>query len=265
MRETSRGYHWLGTYKQCPRRWWLRYNQGIREASSDTGTSIGQWFAELRRRYFEDPEMVGESWRASPTDPIFVAGQLLQQWLEAYGKSDQQTYICRPELPLETGLAGWRTTCRLDLGLEAIHGLTIIETKTTRRRMVDIYEAVLQEDQALHYWCMAKSFGYVVLGVVPEIIEYHCTKEGALKPDLTRINRFPIRTFTHVEESLYRVESKEWHDRLNEDVNGREDRIAFPANRHACRAYGRPCEFIGICRTYQPGDNLPQTLKRDPT
>jgi hypothetical protein len=271
-RESSLGYHFINTFQNCPRKWYIKYICGILPTKLGKALLFGKAWHEGMEVFYKgnkDEDQVAladkahgrilENLRECRTqfrtneefDEMYAKASILfQVWYRDIGQFLHRDYeVLMVEQEFRPKLGGAFTmTIRPDAVVRhrATGRIDIPEHKTTSYSIVSQLETVMRNDQATAYiWGLLKThpefalnFGGVLLDVC-----YNRSKITEVKQQTIVRNR---ATLTEFELSLLGV----FLDLANRvrafDKRPELQPMLFPRNGGACSAFG--CEYEGICR-----------------
>lgn len=270
---TRSGFHWIESYKQCKRLFYIENILGITlklkpfmllfggafhagKAAFYKKRSIEAGVAAFRADLKRDRALMEEQEKFYPF--LLERGPLmLHRWADTFGRNDLANYkVLAVEKVFEVRLPnGFTLTVKPDAILQASNGsIYIFETKTS------FFSANLQEDvvslgdQATTYlYAWKKSTGIAASGVVPDIIYWNRNSRKSEDIELRRGN-----LVTRTEYELYSYEQGVMSDLLDMSSRVRGLSGAHPASPEAlfprttsqCIAYNRRCIFSDICREH---------------
>ena len=271
QRESWGGFHFFSLYRNCARKFFIRYLLNIETAFTSQALVQGgafhsgkaTWYKKRTQkaaleevnRYIEEawPEMDDESydWVISRTP------EMLQKWIEDFGKRDLKQYkilLIEDEIvALVPGTDGFYVTMRPDTVLQDKQwGYTyIMETKTTGFSLPQAEKGVYYGDQATMYiWGVSHIKHLEVDGVLSDVCYWHKKSKDPSKITCLRgdiITRTPedLDSFIRgaastINEIAQKVAA--WNEGVNEDD-------LFPHSTDRCMDFFRPCEYADICRS----------------
>lgn len=275
------GHHFISSYQDCPRRWYLQFEQRIVPryvgkaltfgiawhkaievfySAQELGTAIQAGLeviedaiANQRYEYSEDADVDHERFR-----PMF------EHWVSAIGRPTLATHdVLSVEETLEIELAnGFRFTGRLDEVMQErdTGAIWIQEHKSTSFSLGGMERTVALGDQVPGYILLWRrnypDKASLLLGCKLDVTY---ARGRSLEAQQSRL--------AYSEDDLARLELNlngllsEMSQKLSASREGVTDALLFPRNGSACSRF--KCPYESICRQFVDDKTmLPQSLKR---
>lgn len=267
-RGTSRGYHTVTTYHDCPRKYFLRYVSNIVPRDEKTPQLLGKALHEAIRVYLDtkDPTISRAMMKSildsgrwfEPIDEKIAkerAETSFAIWLEKYSSEAVLPWILEEQLEakLPDGmgiLTGRPDRWRIVDSREVI----ILDTKVTGYSVDAVADEITTGDQATCYMHLVRQNlskylpdvdpSEVIIRFQPDII-YTKPKVPTLHRDYEVIWNEDreisflysiMRTWDEIRRSMELLDSHEY-----------PEHYCFPRHPHSCTRYGM-CEYNTICR-----------------
>lgn len=280
-RESRAGSTFVGTYRQCPRRWMLRYLENIVPARESPSLVFGQAVHSAKETFYKtkgiemEAVKVGlgylDQHRASfETNEDFTAIRTRfidgwAVWSATFGKKDFTRYrIIAIEQPVELTLAsGLIVTMRFDLHVLDLEtgAYWVCDTKTTGYGLQPMFKSLEQDDQMTGYiWALyhlhedrPNSIG----GAFGDVLY----QKGKVN---TAERRYIVRSRTDLQawELGMTGTLQEISQKAQAFREGYPHQVLFPRHGGWCGHF--PCDYTDICRTYHQGDPCPNGFKIEP-
>ncbi len=271
QRESWGGLHFFSLYRNCARKFFIKYLLNIEPTSTSRALVQGGAFHSAKAVWYKtgamekaraEVERYIEEYREAMDDESYdwVATRtpaMIDKWIVEFGKRDLQEYevlFIENEIVMDVpGTHGFYVTMRPDTVLrDKKWGYTyIMETKTTGFSKPQAEKGVYYGDQATMYiWGVGSIEGMEIDGVLSDICYWHKKSKDPSKIECMRgdiVTRTPedLDAFVHgVAGTLNEISQKvaAWRDGMDEDH-------LFPHHTDRCMDYFRPCEFADICRS----------------
>lgn len=281
-RESPAGMTFYGLYRECPRKWYLKYFMGLRPTTTSGALCLGgaihealevyygafslgqaqQAFRDAlanRRSQYVDLTKFNEDFNRGPT--------MLQAFHERVGQFELKDYEVieletEYQVPVGPEEAGFRFTVRPDKVLKRRSSGVIypVEVKTTSYSLSAAASSADRGDQVTGYlWAVAKMHPEWEIGgcLLDIIYNKKSVFEAERMPTPSMRSKFELATFemglygTIVEltQKYQSLETYPWP-------------LIFPQYRSACSHWG--CEYQGICFTNLKPDEVPPGFTKDP-
>jgi len=288
-RESSAGSHFYGTYRDCGRKFFLKYVLGYRPTRTAKALIFGGVMHEAIAAYYlsmqRDIEATIEFFLRELADreeeflkeeDLITSRTLgpayLKSWHTTWGEYDERIYdVVEVEEPYEIKLGpneDYIFTVRLDRVMreKATKRYVVFDTKTTGWSLDGTFKSVNAMDQMTSYiWAINKVHPeWNVTDAIPDIIygraskvegrapSVKCERPGEIYRDSYSQAQFEIGIFGTILEVSQKV------DNLDEYPG----EMLFPRNGSTCAKFG--CEYLDICRTKVDPNRVPVTFDRDP-
>lgn len=278
-RESRSGSTFIGTYRQCPRRFYLRYVEGLIAERQSEALVFGQaWHSVKEAFYRKEPSPVDKGHeylnaeRASFKEEqgFLDAKRRLavgwDAWRAAYEKEDKERYLVKGvEEPVEVVLPnGMVVTMRFDLRVvDQTTGLMwVVDSKTTGWGAGDMAKSLEQDDQMTAYiYAMHKLMlapGQAIGGAMGDILSQKAYATKAEKRWTTTVDR---RFIVRSKNDLRRWEAgvigtfEELSQKVAAVKDGYPEDVLFPRHGGWCAHF--PCEYVDFCRLHRKGEEMP--------
>lgn len=299
-RESPSGFHFYNLYLDCPRKWYLKYVNGLQPESKSSALSFGSAFHEGKEAYWRAIRAVqqgtAEETETTPVvDPAdaFLSGfdkgmhavqrayedpevytsdlkkgfTMIDDWLSKYDEENRERYI-----PLEIEVEHkvpigpneeFIFTVRPDVVLKdnLKNNIIVEDTKTTGWSLDMTFRVQELGDQLTSYlWAMSK--------VHPEWrVDFARIDGSYMKGRQVRSEKgTPVyrsqRELLYFEMGLYGIilEVSQKYASLQKYPW----QLLFPRNGGQCYKYNRACEYADICRMNIPIGEVPPGFTLDP-
>ena len=287
-RESSAGGHFYGLYKDCGRKFFLKYILGFRPSKTSKPLIFGSVIHDTIKNYYltydrdieetvthfltellkrEHDFLLEEDF----TQCHLLGPAYLREWDTTWKDFDQKTYdLVEVEQPYELKIGPneeYIFTVRPDRVFreKTTKRYVIFDTKTTGWSAGGTFRSVDAQDQMTSYiWAVNKIHPeWKVTDAIPDIIfgrpskvpgripTITATRPGEIYRDTYTQAQFEIGMFGTILEISQKV------DNLTEYPA----EMLFPRNGSSCAKFG--CEYIDICRTKINPQNVPITFVRD--
>jgi len=294
VRESSLGFHFINTFQNCPRKWYIKYLGGILPSRLGKALILGKaWHSGMEVFYrgskTEDSKALAETaylvMLAEITENrlqfrkledfdevVFKLPILFRKWYDEIGVKLHEEYdILFIEEQFEPKVGNQFTmTIRPDAVVKkrSTGEILIPEHKTTGYSIQGMLETVEQQDQATAYgWGLLEThpelrlnFGGVLLDIVFSRASAKSRDPNAEVQQVQMIrSKFSIAQFEIEMLGLFQDLAR----RIKAYDKGVPDALLFPRNGSACSTFG--CEYADICRTrITPGMVLGSNYFVDP-
>lgn len=280
-RESKAGGHFYGTYKSCPRMFFLRYVLGFqpeftRKALIFGGamhTAIENYYLCFERElqptveafekdlfYRQEEYELGTEYE----EDLRCGKLFLTEWHETWKEHDLKRYrLIEVEQPYEIPLGPEEEfifTLRVDRIMQDTYSdeYFVFDTKTTRWSVFGTMKSVEADDQMTSYiWAVRKAHpDWHVESAVVDIIYGRGRKVEAQRPGVVIRDKYALAQY---EAGLYGTISE-----VSAKVKALDDvpsEVLFPRNGSHCAKFG--CDFAPVCRNRAEFDRVPPGFVRD--
>lgn len=288
-RESALGFHFINTFQECPRKWYIKYLCGILPTKLGKALIFGKaWHKALEEFYrwdgsgdsravaekaygvlLSELDADRESFKSLDdyTESRERAALLLRKWYETFGEKLHEEYVVLSiEEQLEPKVGDKFTmTIRPDAVVKrrADGAILVPEHKTTGYSLDAMIETVNTQDQATAYsWGVLQAkvdwrlnFSGVLLDVIYNRNAHVDAQQTVIIRSNYSIVEFELNMLGLFEDLATRIKKVEAKPDLSP--------LLFPRNGSACSKFG--CEYADICRTkVSPGMILGSKYFVDP-
>lgn len=278
------GHHYSGTFDDCAWKFYLRFIRGwkpLRTSSpllngsafhfatatfyasrseSKAKAALSKYFAFVRKEYESEKER---------ELALVRLPAMLSAWISKFGWNDLSRYTFL-EIEKEHSvklLGGFHFTLRLDaLVRDREKNLIIIEKKTSSWRPELTEVDVFNGDQATAYIACVSELYEVPLKriyLLPDICSW---PRNSLKVSQINCYRGELvqRTSNDIEEwKIGKANSLAEISQKAQALSTHSEYALFRRNTHWCTSFGRPCEYLSVCRQRFPRDHVPYGFRKD--
>lgn len=265
---TRFGYHFIGEYKTCPRRWLLHYGYGLERKTKVPqliyGSAIHTYIEEFYRenpKAHDEALLILEPLKETDSDEYVDRVHKLEaaeKALEPFLLADLENWTVQPEIEIERPIFGKLDfTMKIDaLCQNKETGVYLLrEHKTTGYSVEAMKQKVFLDDQATAYlWGIAAINIPKPIGVDVQVIYQ--------KGQVTKIARECIYR-SNDEVETFAAETGAWFSRaikaFKNWCGGDDETFCFPSNRDQCDNY---CPYATICRSIRRDAPAPEGFEK---
>ncbi len=275
---SSSGFHFFQLYQCCPRKFYFKYVVGLdtkwtppalvygaafheakaefyRTGNMQDGRNAGIAFIEANKENYQEPEAYEKDLYRLPI--------LYRTWVVKWGLNDLIKYdVVTVEQEFEVVLPnGFKYTGRPDTILQdkVTKEYFIMETKTSGFSKDLTMDTVYYGDQVTSYYVLSKAgLDIEAAGVICDVAYWN--KNAKYEDNIDCLRSDPItRTREEIDDFVDGV--AQLFSELSQKIAALETHkpeALFQRNTYYCMSYGKPCEFVDICRTrVRPQDPAP--------
>lgn len=278
-RESPAGIHYYGLYRECPRKWYLKYPMGLRPLHTAPALLMGGAMHEALAVYYENFNLqrAQKVFREALSDrkPEYADGtkftedfnrgpRMLEEFHEKVGKVDALDYDVievEHEYQIPFGPDNFLFTIRPDRVLQKkLNRLYYpVETKTSSYSLTSAGVTADRSDQVTGYlWALSRVHpDWNIGGCLIDIIYnkksvFDAARMGTPayrnKHELIMFEMGLYGTVVELTQKYKSLEHYPWP-------------LLFPQHRAACSHWG--CEYLGICFTNLQPDEVPPGFIKD--
>jgi hypothetical protein len=278
------GNHYVNLFQSCPRKFYLRYVRGWKPNKSsspllngsafhyakavfysthsriEAQKALARYFVAMRKEYESDDELSLARTRL----PAMISA-----WIEKFGERD---FIRYKFLEIETEhkvalFGGFSFTLRLDALVRDREGnLLILETKTSSWRPELTEVDLFNGDQASAYITCVSELHKVKpnhIYLLPDICSWpknslkvsqiNCYRGELVQRDPNAIEEWKIGVSNELAELSQKVSALKTHSEY----------ALFRRRTQECTSFGRPCEYLSVCRQRFEEGHVPYGFRKD--
>ena len=243
----------LQTFKQCRRLWELQYKYGLRSTQIAPALETGLTYHD------KVESIIRDGWFEMDDDPVTNAMALaFKRYIYPFLSDKFQ-----PEVWFEHKTpCGNLLTGRYDGKGERM----LLEHKTTSNRVDGSYWAALELDEQIMTYMMASGLRTVFYTVCqkPKLRQSKCETDVDFQKrccDWFKIDtdsKIGYQIITRTDDEI-----KAFQDDVDMMCNEIDGCSNFYRNPNHCMRWGRPCEFMSICKHYDPNQTYVGFERKD--
>lgn len=279
-RESPAGFHFYSLYKKCPRKWYLKYIQGLQFRYTEPPLLFGGAMHEALAAYYKEgleleaaltafynemEERGKEYFKEERYQQDLEKGPaMLEEYDNTWREHDKKRYkILEIEKQHDVYFGpdnAFYLTVRPDRVFKDRQTGRVfpVESKTTSYSVGKMFQGTEMDDQVTSYiWALKK--------VHPEWNIEECLIDVLYKKGkVVRTERPGVALRTKGELTLFEMEMLGTILEITQKVRSLEELpwpLLFGCNRDHCKQYG--CAYQGICRTNLKPDEVPPMFQKD--
>jgi len=279
-RESPSGWHFYSLYRQCPRKWYLKYIQGLKYRYTGKALIFGGVIHQAIEDYYSsemDPDILlqsffegmnsrrGEYEREEDFKKDLEEGPLMLNYYNSKWRDHDLKNWEILELEKEhTILFGpdnrFKLTVRCDRVIrdKELKKIYPVEMKTTRYSIPAMFTSTEMDDQVTSYiWAMQKVHPeWDIDSCLIDILYKRNSVIDAQRPGFAARGKRELMIFEM--ELLGTILEVSQKVKTLEEI---PHPFLFPCNRDNCKKFG--CEFQKICRVNLKPDEVPIMYEKD--